>query len=337
LAERALVTGATGFIGNHLVEQLIQAGVSVTCLIRSTSNISSLKDFDVSFVLGDILEKETLFAATADADVVYHLAGAEESYTNQTYFDVNEGGTRNLIEACAQAPTPPTLIHVSSIAAAGPSDPRELKKESDPPHPVSVYGHSKLAGEESLRPHAGEVPVTIIRPAAVFGEHDPNTLIIIQFVAYGIHLVWGSKPAYYSSIHATDLAKGMILAAKKGERLTAASDAPPGQGIYFLAYEAPTVYEVYGQLIADAFGRKRVRILHVPNLIIWGMAFFNELIGRIRRKPNILTLDKARDLTAGSSSCSVEKANEQLGFSPSATLEERMKQTIQWYRDQGWL
>lgn len=337
MAKRALVTGATGFIGYHLVEELIQAGDSVTCLIRSASNTSSLKDFDVSYVLGDILEKESLLAATADADVVYHLAGAEESFDDQTYFDVNEGGTRNIIEACAQAPTPPTLIHVSSLAAAGPSDPRKHKKESDPPHPVSVYGRSKLAGEDSLRPHAGEVPVTVIRPAAVFGENDPNTLIIMQFVAYGIHLVWGSKPAYYSSIHATDLAKGMILAAKAGERLPTTSDAPPGQGIYFLAYEVPPVYEVYGQLIADALGRSRVRILHVPNLIIWGMAFFSELIGRIRRKPNILTLDKARDLTAGSSICSVEKAKKQLGFSPSATLEERMKQTIEWYRDQGWL
>ena len=336
MAERALVTGATGFIGYHLVKELSRAGAQITCLIRPTSDLSTLKEFDVSYVTGDILDKASLVDPAAKADVVYHLVGATESFNHREYYSVNEGGTSNLLEACAMVSSPPTVIYTSSLAAAGPSAIGSPNSEADVPNPVSAYARSKLAAENAARSWAARVPITILRPAAVFGEFDRDTFIIVGFVARGFHLVWGSKIMYQSNIHAADLAKVLISAAQKGERLSEAND-PPGQGIYNVAYEEIPRYEELGQLIADGLKQKRFRILRVPNAVIWGMAFVSELYGRIFRDPNILTLDKARDLTSGSFVCSTAKIKDQLGFTPKISFAERIHQTMQWYLEEGWL
>jgi nucleoside-diphosphate-sugar epimerase len=336
LAERALVTGASGFIGYHLVKELSQAGAQITCLIRPTSDTSSLKEFDVSFATGDMLDKASLIDPVAEADVVYHLAGATAVFSRKDYYALNEGGTNNLLEACAMSASPPTVLYLSSMAAVGSSHIDSLISESDPPNPVSMYGHSKLAAENVARAWAGKVPITIVRPAGVFGEKDRDTFIIVGFVARGFHLVWGSETMYQSNIHAADLAKVLILAVQKGERLLSAND-PIGHGIYNAAYGEIPSYDELGQLVADALQRKKVRILRVPNSVLWGMGLVSELYGRIFRDPNILTIDKARDLTSGSFVCSTAKLQDQLGFKPRVSLQERIRQTIQWYLDQGWL
>jgi len=336
LAERVFVTGATGFIGYHLVKELSLAGAQISCLIRPTSDISSLKEFDVSYVSGDILDKASLIDPVAEADVVYHLAGATESFNSRVYFAVNEGGTSNLLEACALSQSPPIFIYISSLAAAGPSHIDSPNSEADVPDPRSIYARSKLAAEKAAQSWAGKVPITILRPAAVFGELDRDTFIIVGFVARGFHLVWGSETMYHSAIHAADLAKVITLAAQKGERLPQ-KHASMGQGIYNVAYADVPGYEEFGQLLADGLQRKRIRILRVPNAMIWGMALVSELFGRVLSKPNILTLDKARDLTAGSMVCSVTKIKEQLGFIPKFSLEDRIHQTMGWYLEQGWL
>jgi len=336
LAERVFITGATGFIGYHLVKELSHSGARITCLIRPSSDISSLKEFDVSFVTGDILDKASLVDPAANSDVVYHLAGATESFNQRDYYAVNEGGTNNLLEACALAPFPPVFLYISSLAAAGPSDIDSPNLESYIPNPRSAYGRSKLAAEQAAQAWADKVPITILRPAVVFGEFDRDTLIIIGFVARGFHLVWGSETIYHSTIHAADLAKVLTLAAQNGERLSP-TNSSKGHGIYNVAYENMPNYEEFGQLLADGLGRTRVRIFRVPSAVIWGMALVSELYGRILRNPNILTLDKARDLTAGSFICSIEKIRDQLGFIPNISFAERVRRTMQWYLEEGWL
>ena len=102
MAERVLVTGATGFIGSHLVQELVKTGARVTCLVRPTSDISQYEGLGLSFTQGDILQRDTLTGPTSNADVVFHLVAAQESFDPQGYYDLNVGGTRNLVEACAE-------------------------------------------------------------------------------------------------------------------------------------------------------------------------------------------------------------------------------------------
>jgi nucleoside-diphosphate-sugar epimerase len=338
LAERALVTGATGFIGYHLVRELARSGANVTCLVRSTSDTKAIEPFDPQFVLGDILQKDGLSDATSNVDVVFHLAAAQESFSPQGYYDLNVGGTRNLVEACARHESPPIFVYVSSIAAAGPALTGDLLNEKDAPSPISHYGKSKLAAEEVVRAWAHEVPTTIVRPPIVFGERDKDVFQVAQYIKYGIHLVLPPRDSRYSLIHASDLSNGLVSAAYKGERLDHDKPIDPsGKGLYYIADDVHLNWGELGKLISEALGRKSVRLIRVPKALTWSIASIYELGARIRGRPGIASFDKVRDAFAGSMVCSANKAEKQLGFKPEKNLRDRMHQTAQWYLDNGWL
>jgi nucleoside-diphosphate-sugar epimerase len=338
LAERVLVTGATGFIGFHLVRELSNSGASVTCLVRPTSDTKTLESFNPAFASGDVLQKDTLLEPTSNADVVIHLVGAQESFHPQDYYDMNVGGTRNLVEACATSDIPPIFVYVSSLTAAGPSLKGDLLTERNAPSPISHYGRSKLAAEEVVRAWAHEVPSTIIRPPMVFGERDVDMYQMFQAINLGLHPILPPKGSRYTVIHAEDLVQGLISAARNGERINADAPVDPtGTGVYYIGADSHPTYKELGELISAGLGRKRVLMFQVPRTITWIVASIYELGSRIRRKPSIVSFDKARDAFAGSWVCSSEKAVEQLGFKPSKSIEQRMRQTADWYLEHGWL
>jgi nucleoside-diphosphate-sugar epimerase len=178
--------------------------------------------------------------------------------------------------------------------------------------------------------------VTIVRASWVFGEWDRDTLAIFRTVRFGLHLVPVARSNRYSLIHAADLSALLVLAAQRGERCAPAQ--VPGTGLYHAAAEPSLDYAGIGRQAAAAMGRGRPRILHLPRPLILAMAgipqFVTSLLGR---PPGIVNLDKAREGFAGSWDCSSEKARQQLGFTPSASIEQRMHQTAVWYREQSWL
>jgi nucleoside-diphosphate-sugar epimerase len=339
LIGRVLVTGASGFIGHHLVTALMETDAEIVCLVRPTSDISRLETMGVSLIEGDVTREASLVSAVSGVDFVMHLAGATASFNPEFQRLVNEGGTKNIAEACAHSASPPTLIFVSSIAAAGPNPAGRSLKEEDPPLPVSHYGRSKLAAEEALRRWAGEMPITIVRPPIVFGEYDRDVFRMFEIVQQGWHLVPGWRERHYSIIHARDLAQGLILAAERGERLPSGERGSEanGRGIYYIAYDTQPSYAELGSLIAEALERRGVRIMHVPGFLIWIVGAVSEALSHSRGRPSIINLDKAREASAGSWTCSSEKAEDQLGFRPQVALSERLRQTGRWYQEAGWL
>lgn len=335
MTERALVTGATGFIGHHLTQLLIQRGDRVTCLVRPTSNTSSLDRSQLEFLLGDLRDPQSLRAATAQVEVVYHLAAALTARSRADFQAVNTEGVAALARACAERTHPPRLVVLSSLAAAGPSPVDRPATESDPAAPVSHYGRSKLAGEQAAQQHAKQLPLTIVRAPWVFGAWDRDTLRVFRFLRYGLHPVPVDRSNRYSFIHASDLAALLVLASERGERC---APGEPDRGLYYGADNRTLDYAGFGLLVAAAMSRGRPRVMFLPRGITLAMAalpsFFSGLLGR---PPGIVNLDKAREGFAGSWACSPEKARQQLGFAPAATLEERLRQTVAWYREHGWL
>jgi nucleoside-diphosphate-sugar epimerase len=184
------------------------------------------------------------------------------------------------------------------------------------------------------------VPTTIVRPPIVFGEWDRNVVQMARPIArFGVHMVPGFTERRFSLIHAADLATALILAAERGARLPS-PDGPRtdfGQGYYYAAAGDCPSYAELGGLIADALDESRFRAVCVPEAFIWLAAGAAQLVSQIRRRPAFLRLDKAREAVAGSWTCDDRRARDELSFCPAASLMDRLRQTIAWYQQQGWL
>ena len=337
---KVLVTGANGFIGTNLVEALVAQGDEVTCLVRKTSRLERLRPLGGKVVYGDVTDRESLAGPIVGQEVVYHLAGRTKALRAEQFHRVNHEGTRNVARTCAEKTSPPVLVVVSSLAAAGPAIDGRPRTEADPPEPVSNYGRSKLAGEAAVRKLADRVPVTIVRPPITLGPADVDGLKMFKAIAVtGVHMVPSFSQHKFSVIDARDLAELLILAARRGARIPAAKtdDLSDAQGVYYAACNEHPTYAGLGRMVADALGRRWVIALPTAMPVGGTVAACAQMIGWICRRPRYLSVDKAREISAGSWVCSHQAAKDQLGFSVTTPLAERLRQTAQWYRDEGWL
>jgi dihydroflavonol-4-reductase len=327
-SSRALVTGANGFVGSHLVEGLLSRGYQVTCLVRKTSNLRWLSGLMVKYVYGDISEKESLKGILKETDYVFHLAGLTKAKNWEEYLKANCQGTKNLIEACVRDnPRLKRFVYVSSQAAVGPGKDMKPLDETAPCHPITDYGRSKLEGERIVLEYSSKLPVTIIRPPAVYGPRDSDILGFFKVANKGLKTLFGKGESYISLSYVEDLADGIILAA----------ESPRGVGqTYFIADDRVYSWREAFQIIAKILNKRTITI-KIPKSILYTIAFFSESTFRLLGKPAVFNVQKVRELTQRYWLCDVSKAKRELGFSPQHALEEGAKKTVQWYQERGWL
>jgi nucleoside-diphosphate-sugar epimerase len=297
---------------------------------------------NVEIVYGDVTDPESLPPAVAGKSIVYHVAGCIRALRRRRLFEVNQEGCRHVARTCALQPRPPVLVVVSSLAAAGPSSGDKLRTEDEPPCPVSDYGRSKRAAEQTVQEFADRVPITVVRPAIVLGEADAISLALFRPIArVGLHFAVGWRPHRFSVIHADDLARLMVLAAERGARLLPCAgldSAPdPFQGFYFAACDEHPTFGELGKMIGSALGRRRTLVVRAGVGMAWVAAGVTELAGQITRRPFVYRLDKLREAAAGDWTCSPERARRELGFQVEVPLADRLRQTVAWYRNEKWL
>ena len=320
---RALVTGATGFIGNNLVKELVKRGYKVSCLARKTSDLRCLEDLDVSIVYGDCTDKDSMRQLPVNFSYVFHLAGLTKAKKEEDFFVTNANGTENLLSSLSQnAQGVKRFLYMSSLAAAGPSRDGTPVDETADPRPVSVYGASKLKGELATLAYKDRMPVSIIRPPAVYGPRDKDFFLFFKMVKRGFYPYWGK--CYYSLVHVEDLVRGLIMAAESHEA--------KGK-IYFLSDGSIYSNEDIVNEIMQVMETRAVR-MRIP-------AFVMKLIANISEKlangPTIINLDKLREIKHSHWTCNSKKAENELGFIPRVTLKEGIKWTADWYRIHKWL
>jgi nucleoside-diphosphate-sugar epimerase len=321
---RALVTGATGFIGSHLAEMLIKKGYEVTCLARRTSSLRWIEGLEVKIIYGDCTEMEALKGMIKGFDYIYHLAGVTKAIRGELYFRENSVGTENIVKAASEEnPSLKKFIYLSSLSAFGPSPDGRLPEEDEIPHPVSDYGRSKLSGEEAVLRHKYSFPVVIIRPAAVYGPRDRDIYFFFKLIKKGIIPLWGGE-RFLSLLYVDDLIEGIISAGEKGE------------GVYFLSDGEIYSVESVVDRIADTLGVKAIKI-RIPEPLLFTVASLSEGFYRITGRPPLINRDKMTEAIQRYWICGISRAIRDLGFKPKVFLDDGIRRTATWYRNHGWL
>ena len=321
---KALVTGGTGFIGYHLIQELIERSWQVKCLVRKTSVIPDEFLGQVEFNTGDLTHRASL-GEINNVDVVFHLAGAIKAGSLEGFKRVNTEGTRNLVKAVSSGSNSPKLVFVSSMAAGGPSQSRKPLSENTEPKPVSNYGKSKLLAEQVVED--SDLNYVIIRPAAVYGPGDRETLSFFRLASNHINPKIGIKRRYLSLIHVNDLID-LILKAALSEKSNQIYNAADGTAGYAWSHIINTAADQLDSWTIPLF---------VPRFLVGFAAYTMTLWSKITGQNLIFNADKFSEMKQRYWLVSSEKAESELGFVPQYDLQAGFDETAQWYREQGWL
>jgi len=321
---RALVTGATGFIGSHLAEALHRRGDELTALARSPGKAAALAPLGARVVAGDLHDRAALECAVEGQDVIYHVAGVVAARSEADFMAANRDGTRNVIEAAERIGVG-RLVLVSSMAAAGPTIKGRPLKGDERPRPVTAYGRSKLAAEEIVT--SSRVAWSIVRPPMVYGPRDREVLKVFRLARLGLAPVLGDGTQELSAVHGADLADALIA--------VGTSAAAAGRAYYACHPEIFT-----GAELALAVGRamgKALAVIRVPALIGRGVLMVTEGAARLAGRTTILTADKANEFFQPAWTGDPEPLARDTGWRAARDLHTGLEETYQWYRRAGWL
>jgi dihydroflavonol-4-reductase len=323
-----LVTGGAGFIGSRLVARLVDQGRAVRCLVRHTSSLRSLPRSGVELAYGDLATGDGLTEAARGVHTVIHLAGTTKAATASGYYSGNAEATANLLRAAGAVSR---FVHVSSMAAAGPSAAgcalAEDSEPGEPPHPVSHYGRSKLAAEQAVQDSDLWQRTTMIRPPVVYGPGDKDVFQVLRAASRGWMLQIGRAERRFSFIYVDDLVDGLLSAV----------DNPSATGkIYYLAYRTPVSWSEFGAAAARLMGRS-LHTLTLPEKAAYAVGLCGEWWSRLSGKPGILSRDKVTEACCAGWVCDPGRACRELGYCALTSLEDGLRQTLNWYREAGWL
>jgi len=322
-----LITGANGFVGSRLCRHLREAGYHLIAGVRKSADLSLLRALDVEYRYGDITTPDTLPEMVNDVDCIVHNAGITKAKRKQRFFEVNEQGTRSLLEATLKHnPGVKRVVYISSVAAAGPSLPGHPIRESDPPHPITTYGESKLAGEKAALSFADRLDVIAVRPPGVYGPGDKAIFDIFKTVHMHIKPMIGNPHRMLQLVHVDDLCRGVEKALR--------ADVRPG-GAYFIAEKEPYSYRDLINTVVAASGRWTVPLI-LPSPLFRAVATISEFTFKAFGATPMLTREKTRELNS-SWEMDISKARDELGFESRIRFDDGARMTYQWYLEQGWL
>lgn len=325
---RILVTGATGFVGSHLAERLAELGCELYLLLRQTSKLDHIAHLRFTPVISDLRNPAVLAEAVGKVDYIFHSAGLVKAQSLDEFMLVNVAGTQSLLElALKHSPNLKRFVLISSQAAGGPSIGDVLKREDDPATPVSDYGRSKRAAEEAVLAVKNQLPVTIVRPPAVFGPRDTEVLTFFKFVRSGLLLKFGGKESFVSIVYVTDLVDGILRAGM----------LPEGVGEIFHINTRDELSQWQAQRLMAQVMKTEIQPLRIPLWLLRKLAPRMEKLDRKLGNTPLLSVDKVKELSCPKWTTSSESARQRLGFAPLQSLEESLGETYDWYREHKWV
>jgi dihydroflavonol-4-reductase len=330
MSEIVLVTGSTGFIGSRLVRHLTGEGDRVRVLLRPESRMEQTVEH-VETVRADYGDAGALAVAVGGVDRIVHLAGVTKAVGNSGYEAGNVTPVKNLLAAVKEAnPSLKRFLLVSSLAAAGPaSEGIKGVRESDGAKPVSAYGRSKLQAERLIMESSTEIPVTIVRPPAVYGPGDRDVLQVFRMLARGLLVSAGNAGRQrFSMIYVDDLVRGIMAAARSTEAA--------GQ-TYYITSSRSLGWDDVIEAARPVIGFGKLIRLSLPGPLVFLLGTAAGAAGTILGKPSIINRDKAAELVQDYWVCDPGLAETELGFTAGTSLSEGIERTIAWYRNHNWM
>lgn len=327
--QKAVITGSNGFVGSHLVDLLISEGFKVTCIVRRGSNLQWLKGKSIELAQCGLENVEDLKRVVHDADYVFHIAGVVNAPSTEGYFKGNVETTANILEACLTAKNLKKILVTSSMASAGPAEGAGKPLREDAPMlPINAYGRSKKEQEELCAQYFDRLPICIARPPAVYGPRDTEVLLFFSAIKKGIFPLLGlTGYKTFGFIYCKDLVKGMLDMVR--------SDKTAGQA-YFLGSAREFTWKEVADVIGAELGKKATAI-RIPHFVVYGVAAVSQVYSRLFGKKVDLDMERARLILCPSWYCSVEKAERDFGFKEEFSLDKAVKETVEWYKGNGWL
>jgi nucleoside-diphosphate-sugar epimerase len=331
MQEKVLITGASGFVGYHLVKAAVGQDMMVSAAIRPTSQIAHLGQMPVRFLSLPYEDKIGLQKVLEKGQYQYivHAAGLTKAKNNETYHLINAAFTRNLGEAAAKAHIPlKRFVFISSLAALGPI-PACARQPISPyqvPKPITAYGKSKQLAEAYLS-NLSDLPLVVLRPTAVYGPREQDLYILIKMIVSGLEPYIGRKAQKLSFIYVKDLAE-----------ITLKALALPGRKHWSYNLSDGNSYDKYA--FADSIKRllhKKTLRFHLPVPAAQVLAFLLEGTYKLSNNIPVLNREKLRELNADNWICSIKEPQKDLDFSPQYNLEKGLAETLDWYKSNKWL
>jgi UDP-glucose 4-epimerase len=328
MKEKVLITGASGFVGYHLLVEALHNNLEVYAAVRKNSKIDHLNGLDIKYTYLDYTDLDALTTEIREKqyDYIIHGAGITRAISAAEYDLVNATYTENLAKAAVQSGVNiKKFVLISSLAAIGPLHTLQgIITEDTTPNPITAYGRSKLLAEQKLKA-ISNLSYTILRPTAVYGPRDTGIFIFFKQVSKRLEAYIGRSEQKLSFIYVVDLAKASIRALYSGQQIA----YNLSDGNFYDKYQL-------GQLTKNILGVKTLKFHLLVNFVKL-IAGVSEKISSLRNTAPILNLEKLDELTAVNWSCSIDLAKHDLGYHPHYLLEDGLRQTLKWYRDNEWL
>ena len=347
---RILITGASGFIGSFIVEEALKRGFETWAGVRGTSSRKFLQDERIRFAQLDMQNPKKLqgqlltYKAEMGGkgwDFVVHAAGATKCLHREDFFRTNTEGTKNLIDALRSADmVPKRFVFLSSLSIFGAIREKPVRKASadnpwiydpillsDEPEPNTAYGESKLAAERYLQEQR-DFPYTILRPTGVYGPRERDYFLMAQSIKQHIDIAAGLTPQEITFVYVLDVVQTIFKS----------MEAPEAEGkAYFLSDGEVYNSRRYSDLVQQHLGNPWVLHLKLPLFLLRAVCWVSGRISRLTGKMNALNDDKYHILSQRNWQCEIEPAIKDFGYTPRWSLEEGVKESIRWYRQEGWL
>jgi len=328
MKKRVLITGASGFLGYHLIEEALLNNLDVYVAVRKSSDVAHLAHFNIQYTYPDFSDITALKKDFQENqyDYIIHAAGATKARWQKEYNYINSTYTYNLASAAVSADVNlKGFVFISSLAAVGPLNTLNgTITEDTTPNPLTPYGKSKLLAEARLK-SIGSLNYTILRPTAIYGPRDKDIYIFFKQLKKGIEPYIGDVAQKMSFIYVKDLASVTIKALYTCNQNT----YNLSDGNFYDRYELANIAK-------NILNLKTVKI-HLPVNFVKTIAYLAEKVSSLSNKAAVLNTEKLKELTGVNWACEIEKAKYDLGYYPLYNLDAGLTETLNWYKTNKWL